>query len=150
MIPPKPGSSHEQAISELKCMNESREVPAELVSDKEPTKTEGRDQNDPADDMISEETDTIPMASTNAKQCTSTAPSLHSKWEHVPPAPQVKTVDGNALPLDDTNVIYNLWSLQPEEPETCTSEKYLADNFTLLIRSHVDGCEVRCFLFVLK
>lgn len=58
--------------------------------------------------------------------------------------PSVSVVNGNALPLNTTNVTYNLWSLQPQPVEMNSKERKSESNanINLLIRSRIDGCEV--------
>ncbi|KAE8742240.1 hypothetical protein FOCC_FOCC012211 [Frankliniella occidentalis] len=66
---------------------------------------------------------------------------LSNRWEKTPAPPLVKTVNGNALPPNTTNVMYNLWSLQDEKNKANPLEENSAKNINLLIRSRIDGCE---------
>ncbi|XP_034249285.1 little elongation complex subunit 2-like isoform X2 [Thrips palmi] len=60
------------------------------------------------------------------------------KWEKICPPEPVQIVNGNALPVSNTNLTYNLWCLKSEEEE---NDQNQSGEINLLIRSRVDGCE---------
>ena len=65
--------------------------------------------------------------------------------QKTPTLPRVETINGNALPFNITNLVYNLWFLQPQKVDGDSMQTPSESNagIKMLIRSRIDGCEAR-------